>query len=85
MPSDLDTPIAFSKPPHHGKHDRSCGTSGEKLARTSICRIIVGTKTRGCSVGRVGKSTRMGKLVYASTSDVFLSDYVDLKSGEHYG
>ena len=42
----------ISKPKIMGQHHRSCGTTGKKLPRTSISKIITGTKIRKNSVGR---------------------------------
>ena len=56
MSTNLDTHTTISKLQIMGQDDRSCGSTGQKLVRTSTSRVIVETQTRRCSVGR-----RMGK------------------------
>ena len=82
MPSNLGTRQQRSRRPKIiGQNDRSCGTIGSKLVRTSITRIIVGTNIRRSSVWKKDgeKGCQDGMLVYFCIKQVtfFLEIHVD--------
>ena len=78
MPSNLDTHTRISKLKIMGQCERSCGTIGKELVRTSIGPIIVGRKLAELLAQEGWERVPGWKCSYMHReSDLLLSVYVD--------